>query len=131
MSRQFKITVNGVDYQVAVEELGVGAPVAAPAPAFITAAPVAAAPAPAPVAAPAAVAAAPAGAGDEVAQMGGVVAQIYVNQGQSVNIGDRLLDLEAMKMMIPLTASRSGQVTRILVAQGDAVDGGQALLTIA
>lgn len=131
MSRQFKITVNGVDYQVAVEELGVGAPVAAPAPAFITAAPVAAAPAPAPVAAPAAVAAAPAGAGDEVAQMGGVVAQIYVNQGQSVNIGDRLLDLEAMKMKIPLMASRSGQVTRILVNQGDAVEGGQALISIA
>ena len=127
MSRQFKITVNGVDYQVAVEELGAGAPVAAAAPAFVAAAPVAAAPAP--VAAPAAVAAAPAGAGDEVAQMGGVVAQIYVSQGQSVNAGDRLLDLEAMKMKIPVTASHSGQVTRILVAQGDAVDGRQALLT--
>ena len=128
MPRQFKITVNGIDYQVAVEELGTQS-----APAQFAAS-VAAAPvvnvAPPPSAAPAPAAKAAASAGDETAQMGGVVAQIYVKQGQSITEGTRLLDLEAMKMKVPVIATRSGKVTRILVAEGDAVDSGQALISI-
>ena len=63
--------------------------------------------------------------------MGGVVVEIDVKIGQTVAVGDRLLVLEAMKMKTPVTASRAGQVTRVLVAPGDAVEGGQPLLTIA
>lgn len=127
MQRKFKITVNGVDYQVAVEELG-DSPFAAAA---VPVAPVAAV-APAVPSAPAAVApAANAAVGsDELAQMGGVVAQLYVKVGQVVGEGERLMDIEAMKMKIPVIASQSGAVTRILVAEGEAVENGQALLRI-
>ncbi len=133
MQRQFKITVNGVDYQVAVVELG-----GQPASSNHVAANV---PAPSAPSAPAVVEYAAAqqipetpavDAGhDELAQMGGVVAHIYVKEGQLIAEGERILDLEAMKMKVPLVASRAGKVLRILVAEGDAVDGGQALICIA
>jgi biotin carboxyl carrier protein len=134
MQRVFKISVNGTSYDVAVEELTEGGsqlmpnytPSAGMAPVSY-AAPVATA---APVASPSATPAA-AGTGDQCAQMGGVVANILVKEGQSVNEGDRIMDLEAMKMKVPVMANRSGSVTRILVAIGDGVESGQVLLTIA
>ena len=71
MQRVFKIAVNGTNYDVVVEELTSATsaimPNYTPAPATVSAA------AAAPVAAPKAAAAAPAGAGDQCAQMGGVV----------------------------------------------------------
>jgi biotin carboxyl carrier protein len=91
----------------------------------------------APVAAPATVTAAhaapaaPGAPGDVVAGMGGVVVEVHVNVGQTVAPGDRLLVLEAMKMKSPVIATRAGQVTRVLVAPRDAVEGGQVLVTIA
>ena len=128
MPRTFKITVNGTEYDVAVEELTDGATQIMPR---YTPAAVATASA-APVAAPAVAKAAPAaGSGDQVAQMGGVVTQILVKPGQSVAEGDKIAELEAMKMKVPVTASCSGTVSAIHVAVGDAVEGGQALLTIA
>lgn len=128
MTRLFKVTVNGREYDVAVLELTPGAtPVAAPVLPMTqgdaSAPPVAA---PARSAAPAS-AAAP---GDEVAQMGGVIVQVEVKVGQKVAVGDSLLVLEAMKMKNHLLASRAGTVMRILVAAGDAVEGGQPVLTI-
>jgi biotin carboxyl carrier protein len=63
--------------------------------------------------------------------MGGVVANILVKEGQSVSEGDRVMDLEAMKMKVPVMANCSGKVTRVLVAVGDGVESGQVLLTIA
>jgi biotin carboxyl carrier protein len=134
MSRQFKVTVNGREYDVAVLEVTPGsAPIAQTTPGYAVdvspgmAAPVV--PAPARGAAQAATAPAQA-AGDEVAQMGGVVVQVDVKVGQVVAAGDRLLVLEAMKMKTHLMASRAGQVTRVLVAAGDAVEGGQPLITL-
>ncbi|MDR0378828.1 MAG: biotin/lipoyl-binding protein [Candidatus Accumulibacter sp.] len=131
MQRLFKISVNGKEYDVAVQELTSGAammpnyiggtPVAAPAS-------VAAAPAAAPKAAPAPAPAA--GSGDQVAQMGGVVANILVKEGQDVKEGDHVVELEAMKMKIPVIASVSGKVSRIHVAVGDAVVAGQPLVSI-
>ena len=128
MPRTFKITVNGTEYDVAVEELTDGAtqimPRYTPAPvAAVSAAPAAVA---APKAAPAAV-----GGGAQVAQMGGVITQILVKPGQSVNEGDKIAELEAMKMKVPVMASCSGTVSAVHVAVGDAVEGGQALLTLA
>lgn len=127
MSRNFKITVNGTEYDVAVEELTDGATQIMPR---YTSAPVAAvSAAPAAIAVPKAAPAA--GGGAQVAQMGGVVTQILVKQGQSVNEGDKVAELEAMKMKVPVMATCSGTVSAIHVAVGDAVEGGQALLTIA
>ena len=129
MPRTFKITVNGTEYDVAVEELTDGATQIMPR--YTPAAVATASTAPV-VAAPAVAKAAPVatGSGDQVAQMGGVVTQILVKQGQSVAEGDKIAELEAMKMKVPVTASCSGTVSAIHVAVGDAVEGGQALLTI-
>jgi biotin carboxyl carrier protein len=132
MPRQFKVTVNGREYDVTVLELTAGqaAQSPGPAPAAVAAAGSATSAAPS-AAAPQQQATAAAGAGDEVAGMGGVVVEVDVKVGQTVAVGDRLLVLEAMKMKTPVVASRSGQVTRVLVSPGDPVEGGQALVTIA
>jgi biotin carboxyl carrier protein len=132
MPRQFKVTVNGREYDVTVLELTAGqaAQSPGPAPAAVAAAGSATSAAPS-AAAPQQQATAAAGAGDEVAGMGGVVVEVDVKVGQTVAVGDRLLVLEAMKMKTPVMASRAGQVTRVLVSPGDPVEGGQALVTIA
>ena len=132
MPRQFKITVNNVEYDVAVLELNAGSSQLMPTytptmpSAQATTAAVSAPPVASTASAPAA-----AGSGDQCAQMGGVVASIAVKQGQSVNAGDVIVELEAMKMKVPVIADRSGQISRIAVAVGDGVESGQVLLTIA
>ena len=127
MQRHFKLNVNGNDFDVVVEEVSstysprTSAPAAySPAPTASTAAPAAVASAPS----------APAGAGDQCAQMGGVVASIAVKEGQSVAEGERLVELEAMKMKVPVISSCAGKVSRIAVAVGDAVESGQVLVVI-
>lgn len=128
MSRQFKVTVNGREYDVAVLEVTPGA---TPAPSVATL-PVEAPPVAgqARAAVPVTQASPASAAGDEVAQMGGVVVQVDVKPGQMVAQGDRLMVLEAMKMKTHLLASKAGLVTRVLVVPGDAVEGGQPLITI-
>jgi len=134
MTRLFKVTVSGREYDVAVLEVTPGtaqpatSAVAAPAFESVSGGSVAAAARAPTVAAPAA--GATSAAGDEVAQMGGVIVQVNVKVGQMVAVGDSLLVLEAMKMKNHLLASRAGTVTRVLVAAGDAVEGGQPVLTI-
>lgn len=132
MEKKFRITVEGKQYVVTVEDITTDsaqgfyqdtAIVAAP-PSVVAAAP-AAAPAATPAAAPVA-----AGAGDEVAPLGGVVQTIHVNVGQAVNEGDKLISLEAMKMVTHVVARRGGKVISIAVKPGDPVDAGQVLLTI-
>lgn len=119
------VTVNGVAYNVTVEE-GNGAPVAAPA----------AAPAPAPAAAPAAPApapAAPAGAAGAVsvnAPMPGNILDVKVKPGDSVKAGDTLLILEAMKMENEISAPQDGTIASVDVRKGDVVDSGALLCTM-
>lgn len=119
------VTVNGVAYNVTVEE-GNGAPVAAPA----------AAPAPAPAAAPAAPApapAAPAGAAGAVsvnAPMPGNILDVKVKPGDSVKAGDTLLILEAMKMENEISAPQDGTIASVDVHKGDVVDSGALLCTM-
>jgi biotin carboxyl carrier protein len=130
MPRQFKVTVNGREYDVAVLEVtpGIAPGISAAAPSSATphAEPSPGHPSALSINAPVAAAT----SGDEVAQMGGVIVQIDVKVGQTVIQGDRLLVLEAMKMKTSLVASRAGQISRILVAVGDAVEGGQPLVSI-
>ena len=132
MEKKFRITVEGKQYIVAVEDISTdGTQSMYPEPGSMNVAPatVTAPVAPAtPAAAPAAPAAA--GAGDEVAPLGGVVQTIHVNTGQVVNEGDKLVSLEAMKMVTHVVARRGGKVTSIAVKPGDPVDAGQVLLTI-
>ncbi len=132
MTRTFKVTVNGREYDVGVLEIQPGTvPTSSSQPAApVAAAQLSAADSPAPTAARPTATVAASGTGDEVAPMGGVVVQVDVKVGQSVAINDHLLVMEAMKMKTHLFASRAGQVTRVLVAAGDPVEGGQALVTI-
>ncbi|MEL6116242.1 acetyl-CoA carboxylase biotin carboxyl carrier protein [Photobacterium sp. SP02] len=114
------------------------APVAAPAQMY--AAPAPAAPA-APVAAPAE-AAAPAApatpAGHQVlSPMVGTFyrapspeAKSFVEVGQSVNVGDTLCIVEAMKMMNQIEADKAGTVVAILAENGDPIEFDQPLVII-
>lgn len=131
MPRQFKVTVNGREYDVSVLEVTATHPTTTPVPVTSFAGPAthAGSIAPPPPAPPAAAPAVP-NTGDVLAAMGGVVAELPVKAGQSVAAGDTLIVLEAMKMKTPLTAPRGGQIGRLLVAPGDAVEAGQLLLTI-
>ncbi len=108
------------------------APVAAPAPA----------PAPAPAAAPPAnaadTAAATEPAGHKVrSPMVGTFyrspspdAEPFVEEGQSVNVGDTLCIIEAMKMLNQIEADRSGVVRRVLLDNGAPVEFDQPLFVI-
>ena len=128
--RRFNISVNGVSYDVCVEEGGSGAPMpAAPAAAAPVAAPVAA---PAPAAAPAA-APAPTGAAGSVVincPMPGTIMKVNVSVGQTVAEGDILLTFEAMKMENEICAPQAGTVASVSVKAGDAVNSNDLLLTM-
>lgn len=107
------------------------------------AAPLAVAAAPAPAAAPATEAAAPAektgGAhpGALTSPMVGTVyvcpepgADPFVRVGDQVEMGQTLFIVEAMKVMNPIQAQKSGKVIEILVSDAEPVEFGQPLLVI-
>lgn len=54
----------------------------------------------------------------------------YVTKGQTVQPGDTLLIIEAMKVMNPIKAERGGTVVDILVEDSQPVEFGQALVVI-
>ena len=127
--KHLTVTVNGVAYDVTVEETAggaVAAPAAAPAPAPAAAAPAAPAPAPAPAAAPAG----STGAVAVNAPMPGNILDVRVKPGDSVKAGDTLLILEAMKMENEISAPQDGTIASIDVRKGDVVDSGALLCTM-
>ena len=106
------VTVNGVSYQVEMDNVLPAAPVQA--------APVQAAQA------------APAGAGKAVvAPMPGVILEVSVKEGDTVSAGQKVAVLEAMKMENEIQAESAGTVTKIHVAKGDSVSDGTPIVTIA
>ena len=132
--KQYTITVNGVSYDVTVEEIG-GTPAI---PVAVPTIPVATAPVAAPAAAPAAPAAAPAapkatgtaGAVKVNAPMPGTILKINVTVGQAVKSGDSLCVLEAMKMENDIPAPKDGTVASIEVTKGSSVQSGDVLITL-
>lgn len=124
--KKFVIKVNGNVYDVEVSETEnfTNTPISAPA-----AAPAApkAAPAPTPAAAPAA---APAGANVVSAPMPGTILDIKVSVGQSVNAGDVLCVLEAMKMENEIMAPAAGKVVAVNTSKGASVNTGDALISL-
>ena len=118
--KKYTITVNGVAYDVTVEEGG-----------SVASAPKAAAPA-APAAAPTP-AAAPAGAQGAVkveSPMPGKILAVKKNVGDAVKSGDVILVLEAMKMENDIVAPQDGTVASINVSVGDSVESCANLATL-
>lgn len=126
--RNADLTVNGVGYNVELED---EVSAAAPAPAQ-EAAPIAAPAAPAAQAAPAP--AAPAPSGKEItvcSPLPGVIISVDVKEGQAVKKGQKVAVLEAMKMENEIQAEADGTVVAILVQKGDSVLEGAEILKLA
>lgn len=121
--KNYRITVNGVSYDVTVEETAAPAVTSAPAP-KATPAP-AAAPAPAPKAAPVAT-----GANAIKAPMPGTIVKVNVKAGDSVKRGDVLCVLEAMKMENEIMAPADGTVAGVNVSAGESVQTDAVLLSL-
>lgn len=131
--KRYTITVNGTAYDVTVDEANGAAPAQAAAPVQ------AAAPAPAPVSAPAAAAPAPEakpavtgseGAVKVDAPMPGTILDVKVSVGASVNSGEVICILEAMKMENEIVAPQAGTVSSVNVSKGDSVEAGQVIVTM-
>lgn len=112
--KNLKITVNGVVYDVQVEEADGSAPAAASKTVSQSA----------PKAAPA--------AGSETisAPMPGTIVSVNVTAGKAVKKGDVLVVLEAMKMENEIKCPRDGVVASVSVNKGDSVDTGAALVSL-
>jgi acetyl-CoA carboxylase biotin carboxyl carrier protein len=54
----------------------------------------------------------------------------FITVGAEVRDGQTLLIIEAMKVMNPIRAARSGRIAKLLVANGDPVEYGELLLII-
>jgi len=106
----YSVRVNGKEFTVEVAESGQLANVA---------------PAPAAAATPA-----PSGGDAVKAVLAGNIFKVNVAPGATVNQGDPLLIVEAMKMETAVAAPRGGTVTEVFVSEGDAVAVGDALLAI-
>jgi acetyl-CoA carboxylase biotin carboxyl carrier protein len=65
------------------------------------------------------------------AHITGTVWKIEVKPGDSVEEGQTLVIIESMKMEMPVESPQSGQVESIAVTEGQAVDEGALLLTLA
>jgi biotin carboxyl carrier protein len=73
---------------------------------------------------------APKGAGKIKSPLPGVILEIYVREGDTVKIGQKLLMLEAMKMENIINADKEGRVASIKVGKGDSVMEGDILIVI-
>ena len=65
------------------------------------------------------------------AQIPGRVVSVGVHDGQSVEAGQRLLSVEAMKMENEIRAQRAGRVERVAVRPGQRVERGDELAVLA
>jgi biotin carboxyl carrier protein len=132
MERKFKITVEGREYNVTVEEQTDLDGIAhfEPPISFPRSAPPAPAYSPGVSANSYATQQIPAERGDVVSTLGGVVESLLVTIGQEIKAGDRVIVIEAMKMKTPITANQGGKVSDILVDVGDGVQTGQVLVKI-
>ena len=122
--KNYIVTVNGVSYEVSVEEVEEGQ-AAAPAVAPVKAAPVK-------VEAPAKKAKASGAAGSVKvsAPMPGKIIAVKKDAGAAVKKGEVILVLEAMKMENEIVAPQDGTVASVNVGAGDAVEAGDVLATM-
>lgn len=65
-----------------------------------------------------------------VAEMQGTILEVRVEPGDTVETGDVVCVLEAMKMENDVVATRGGTVTDVLITEGDSVDMDQTLIVL-
>ena len=65
-----------------------------------------------------------------VAPMPGMVSEISISLGAKVAEGDKLVTLEAMKMLTSVCANQDGVVKGVLVSEGDSVDADDLLVRL-
>lgn len=133
----FEVEVRRGDLKL---RLSRGPSAAAPAPAYAPAPAAPAAPAPAPAAAAPAESAGDAAQSAQNAITSPMVGTVYLrpspdedafaSNGDTVKEGDTILLIEAMKTFNPITAPRSGVLTRLLVTDGQPVEFGEPLFVI-
>ncbi len=63
-------------------------------------------------------------------EVSGSIWKVEVVTGQTVAAGDLLMIVESMKMEIPVESPSAGTVGELLVAEGEAVQDGQWLLSL-
>ena len=126
--KKYNVTVNGMTYEVVVEEAGevAASPATQAAPMTAPAAPKAA---PAPAAKPA-VSKPAAGAKTVAAPMPGTILKMNVKVGDAVKKNDLVCILEAMKMENEIFAAEEGTVTAVNAPQGSSVNTGDAIVTL-
>lgn len=124
------VVVDGKEYAVELTQVGrrITPLPEAPRPA---AAPIVNAPPTTAPAAPARKSLVAAGDGSITSPMPGSVFQMKTQEGASVQAGQVLLVLEAMKMENPITAPFNGTVTKVFVREGDNVGEGDLLVEVA
>ena len=130
--KEYKLNINGNDYQVAVNDLngnradvtvnGTNYTVTLDQGKAVAAKPVAAA-------APAPAQPAPAVAAGEGPRPGGIL-DVKVAVGDAGKVGQRLMVLEAMKMENNVDSDKEGTVAEIRVGTGDSVLEGDVLIVI-
>lgn len=120
--KKFLINVNGKSYDVEVVEVASDG--------AVSVAPVAAAPQAPKAQAPQAAPSANVNGTKVEAPMPGTILKVNVNVGDSVNEGDTVAVLEAMKMENEIPAPCSGKIAAVNVKQGDTVETGAVLVVI-
>jgi methylmalonyl-CoA carboxyltransferase small subunit len=127
---KLKITVDGKVYEVDVEVSEPEAPVPGYIPPMQARVPAAAPAAPVAPAAKASAASAPVADETKVCRspLAGVVSKVNVQVGQTIQVNDVLLVLEAMKMETVITAPMAGKVSKINANVGDGVQQNQVLV---
>jgi biotin carboxyl carrier protein len=123
---KLKITVDGKTYEVAVE----AAEPETPQPGYVPPAAQTRVPAAPPATGPARPGAAPVADESKVCRspIAGMVFRVSAQVGQTIQVGDILLVLEAMKMETVITSPIAGKVAKVNVNVGDAVQVGQVLV---
>ena len=71
-----------------------------------------------------------AGSGEVTVPMQGTIVKVMVAEGDTVEVGDPIVVLEAMKMENNVCAEKSGTIAEIRVAEGDSVGGGDVVAVI-
>lgn len=119
------LVVNGKTLDVNVDEVITSGPIKAPVekdrpqPTATAAPRVANGPGPAPV-----------GGNGIKAPIPGAILSIDVKEGDTVEVGQQLLTMEAMKMENQIKSTKAGKITKLCVQPGDAVTQGQDLVIV-